>query len=192
MEDLLRLRQVSPGAQLLPRLRLAGRICRRLPVALHQRTRPRQHPEGWNLFGRSAHVGRNDVVEGAAGDRRRRRQVCDPRRQGNGRPAHRHARHQEGRSARGLGRSRQGRLRLRSGLCQGPAHGKDLCRHRLVPLRHAGFHRARHPHRKVHVGFLDPGQAQDGRLRLSPKLASKFTLPAPPGSTSREPRCSGS
>ena len=60
MEDLLRLRQLPPGAQLLPGLRLAGRICRRLPVALHQRARPRQHPEGRHLFGRAAHVGRRD------------------------------------------------------------------------------------------------------------------------------------
>ena len=40
--------------------RLARRICRRLPVALHQRARPRQHPEGRHLFGGAAHVGRRD------------------------------------------------------------------------------------------------------------------------------------
>lgn len=28
----------------------------------------------------------------------------------------------------------------------------------MVPLRHAGFHRPWHPHRKIHVGFVDTGQ----------------------------------
>ena len=60
MEDLLRLRQVPAGAELLSGLRLARRICRRLPVALHQRARPRQYPEGRHLFRRAAHVGRRD------------------------------------------------------------------------------------------------------------------------------------
>ena len=60
VEDLLRLRQMPPGAQLLSRLRLARRIRRRLSVALHQRARPRQHSEGWHLFRRSADVGRRD------------------------------------------------------------------------------------------------------------------------------------
>ncbi len=75
MEDVLRLRQMPAGAQLLSHRRLAGRICRRLPVAFHQRARPRQHPEGRHLFGRAAHVGRHDLVEGAARHRRCRRQV---------------------------------------------------------------------------------------------------------------------
>ena len=146
--------------------------------------------------------------ERTAGDRRRGRQVRNPAGQGHRRPAHRPARHREGRPARRLGRSRQGRLRLRPGLCQGPAHGKDLRRFRLVPLRHAGFDRARHPHREVHVGLLDAGQAQDGRLRLSAKLrrgnlqgyrghlrrfrASRSISQAPPVSTSRAPKCSAS
>ena len=60
VEDLVRLREVPPGAQLLPRLRLARRICRRLSIALHQRARARQHPEGRHLLCRAAHVGRRD------------------------------------------------------------------------------------------------------------------------------------
>ena len=36
MEDLVRLRQVPPGPKLLPDLHLAGRVCRRQPVAFHQ------------------------------------------------------------------------------------------------------------------------------------------------------------
>ena len=208
MEDLLRLRQMPAGAQLLPRLRLAGRICRRLPVALHQRARPRQHPEGRHLFRRAAHVGRRHQFERTARHRRCRRQVRDPDGEGDRRPAHRPARHREGRPAGRLGRSRQGRLRLRPGLCQGPAHGEDLRRLRLVPLRHAGFDRSRHPHREVHVGLVDAGQAEDGRLRLSAQLrrgdlqghrrhlrglaASRSISPVPPVSTSRARKCSAS
>ena len=197
-----------PGAQLLSRLRLARRIRRRLPVALHQRARPRQHPEGRHLFGRAAHVGRRDLGRRTARHRRCRRQVRDPDGQGHRRPAHRHAGRQEGGPAGGVGRSRQGRLRLRPRLCQGSAHGEDLRRHRLVPLRHAGFDRPRHPRRKVHVGLVDAGQGQDGGLRLPAQLrrgdlqgrrrrlrrlaATRSISPAPPGSTSRAPRCSAS
>ena len=143
----------------------------------------------------------------AARHRRRGRQVRDPDGQGHRRPAHRHAGHQEGRPAGRLGRSRQGRLRLRPRLRQGPAHGEDLRRHRLVPLRHAGFDRPRHPHREVHVGLVDAGQGQDGGVRLPAQLrggdlqgcrrdlrrfrVTRSISPAPPVSTSRAPRCSG-
>jgi nitrite reductase (NADH) large subunit len=58
-------------------------------------------------------------------------------------------------------------------LCQGPAHGEDLRRLRLVPLRHAGFHRPRYPHREVHVGLLDAGKGQARCLRLSRAIAPK-------------------
>ncbi|MNL27899.1 hypothetical protein D3C87_1495200 [compost metagenome] len=170
MEDILRLRQMPPGTQLLSRLRLARRIRRRLPVAFHQRACARQYPEGRHLFGRSAHVGRGHQFRGIAGDCRRRRQVRDPDGEGHRRSAHRSARHREGGSARRLGRSRQGRFRVGPGLCQGAAHGEDLRRFRLVPLRHPGFDRPRHPHREVHVGVLDAGKAEDGGLRLSQKL----------------------
>ncbi len=53
---------------------------------------------------------------------------------------------------------------------KGAAHGEDLRRLRLVPLRHAGFDRPRHPHREVHVGLVDAGQGEDGRLRLPAQL----------------------
>jgi hypothetical protein len=83
------------------------------------------------------------------------------------------------------------------------ADGEDLRRLGLVPLRHAGFDRARHPHRKVHVGQLDPGQAEARRLRLPAQLrrgdlqgyrrdlrrqrATTSISPVPPASTSRAP-----
>ena len=70
----------------------------------------------------------------------------------------------------GLGRSQCRRHGFGRGLCQGPAHGQDLRRLGLVPLRHPGFHRPRHPHREVHVGRLDAGQGQAGRLGLPAQL----------------------
>ncbi len=60
LDDAERLRQVPPGAQLLPDLDLAARSQGRSAVALHQRACPRQHPEGRHLLGRAAHVGRPD------------------------------------------------------------------------------------------------------------------------------------
>ncbi len=89
---------------------------------------------------------------------------------------------------------------------KGAAHGEDLRRLRLVPLRHAGFDRAWHPHREIHVGLVDAGQGQDGGLRLSAQLrrgdlqgrrrhlrrfaATRSISPARPVSTSRARRCS--
>ena len=49
----------------------------RSAVALHQRARARQHPEGRHLLGRAAHVGRRDQRLRASAHRRRRRQVRD-------------------------------------------------------------------------------------------------------------------
>ena len=74
----------------------------RSAVALHQRARARQHPEGRHLLGGAAHVGRRDQRVGAAPHRRRRRQVPDPDGQGHRRPAHRPARREEGGPAGGL------------------------------------------------------------------------------------------
>ncbi len=71
----------------------------------------------------------------------------------------------------GMGRSRQGGFRLGPRLRQGAAHGEDLCRHRLVPIRHAGLDRPRRPDREVHVGLLDAGQGQDGRLGVPENCA---------------------
>ena len=106
VEDLVRLRQVPAGAELLHAVQLARRVCRRQPVALHQRARPRQHPEGRHLLGRAAHVGRPDQRQGTARHRRHRRQVQDPDGQGHRRPAHRHAGRRQGGPARRVGRSR--------------------------------------------------------------------------------------
>ena len=112
---------------------------------------------------------------------------------------------QEGGPARGLGRPQRRRHGLRPRLRQGPAHGEDLRRHRLVPLRHPGFHRPGRQAREVHVGLLDAGQGQDGGLRLPAQLrrgdvqghrrrsastaATRSTSAAPPACTSRAPSC---
>ncbi len=133
-----RLRIVPPGAQLLPAVRLAGRVRGRPEEPLRQRAASRQHPEGRDLFGRPAHVGRADQPDRAARDRRRGREVQRADGQGDRRPAARHLRDQEGGSARGLGRSQRGRDGFGPRLRQGAAHGEDVRRQRVVPVRHAG------------------------------------------------------
>ncbi|MGV2184553.1 hypothetical protein [Rhizobium rhizogenes] len=57
-------------------------------------------------------------------------------------------------------------------MAEGSAHGEDLRRLELVPLRHPGFDRPRYPHRGIHVGLLDAGKAPGvrGGVRLSEKL----------------------
>ena len=130
---------VPPGAELLPALRLARRLSRRPAVPLRQRADARQHPEGRHLFGGAADVGRPHQPARAARDRRRGREVQHADGQGHRRPAHRPARHQEGGPAGGLGRPQRRRHGLRPRLRQGAAHGEDLRRLRMVPLRHAGF-----------------------------------------------------
>jgi hypothetical protein len=79
-------------------------------------------------------------ASGAARHRRRGRQVQHPDGQGHRRPAHRPAGRQEGRSAAVWPISTQGRHGLRPRLRKGLAHGEDLRRLGMVPLRHAGFH----------------------------------------------------
>ena len=75
MDDVVRLREVPSGAELLSARDVARRIPGRQPVALHQRARARQYPEGRHIFGRAAHVGRHDQRQGIARDRRRGREV---------------------------------------------------------------------------------------------------------------------
>ena len=76
----------------------------------------------------------------------------------------------QGAASRRLGRPQRRGPRLRRGLRQGAAHGEDLRRLGLVPLRHAGFHRPRDQAGKVPVGLVDAGQGEDGRLRLPTQL----------------------
>ena len=79
----------------------------------------------------------------------------------------------QGRPAGRLGGSRQGRLRLRPRLRKGRAHGEDLRRLRLVPLRHAGFDGPRDSHREIHVGLVDAGQSEDGASRAARAIAPR-------------------
>ena len=73
---------------------------------LHQRARPRQHPEGRHLLGGAADVGRRHHAAGAARHRRRRREVRRADGQGDRRPAPRPARREEGGPAGDVGRPR--------------------------------------------------------------------------------------
>ena len=126
-------------------------------VALHQRAGARQHPEGRHVLGRPAHVGRRDHAGRAARDRRCRRPVQHPDREGDRRPAHRPARLQEGGPAGGVGAAQCRGPGVRPGLCQGPAHREDLRRQRMVPVRHPGFDRPRHQARALPVRLVDAG-----------------------------------
>ena len=167
-----RLRRMPPGAELLPALRLARRLPRRPAIALRQRAGARQHPEGRHLFGRAADVGRADQPARTARDRRRGREIRRADGQGHRRPAHRPARHQEGGPAGGLGRSQRRRAGLGPCLRQGAAHREDLRRHRMVPLRHAGFDRARRQAR------ADDAGARGRRTRSSSRSrAARATAP---------------
>ena len=73
-------------------------------------------------------------------------------------------------AAGGLGRSQQGRAGLGPRLRQGAAHGEDLRRQRMVPLRHPGFDRPRRQDREDVLGFVDPAQGQARGLRLPAQL----------------------
>jgi nitrite reductase (NADH) large subunit len=128
-----------------------------------------------------------------------------PHGQGHRRPAHRHARREEGGPARRLGRPQRRRHGLGRRLCQGAAHGEDLRRLRLVPLRHAGFDRLGVRIEKFMWGSWTPAKvkmAVSGCPRNCAEATCKdvgvicvdsgydIHFAAPPGSTSRAPRCS--
>ena len=141
LEDAGRLPCVPPRAELLPAGRMAGRISGRQPLALHQRTRACQHPEGRHLFGDPAHLGRRHLAIRIARDRRDRRAPRGAHRAHHRRAAHRLVRHHQGTTAEDVGRAGRGGIRFRPCLRQGVAHREDLRRFGVVPLRHAGFHR---------------------------------------------------
>ena len=62
------------------------------------------------------------------------------------------------------------RLRIRPGLRQEPAHGEVLRRLHLVPLRGPGFGGHGHRARAALPRPPQPAQAEDGRLRLRPRM----------------------
>jgi NADPH-dependent 2,4-dienoyl-CoA reductase/sulfur reductase-like enzyme len=101
------------GPRLLAGRGVAGRPDRGARRPLHQRSRPRQHPEGRDLLGGAGDRGRDLQLRRAAPDRGRGGQVPGPAHQADRGPAHRSGRRPQGRSAGGLARPRDaGRLRL--------------------------------------------------------------------------------
>ena len=54
--------------------------------------------------------------------------------------------------------------------CRGASHSEDLRRFGMVPLRHAGFDRARRQGRADELGFMDAAQVQDRGVGLSAQL----------------------
>ena len=135
-----RLRDLQAGAELHARHAVVRRSRRGPLGALHQRSRARQHSEGRHVLGRAANPRRCDQPGRTAPHRRRRGQIPRADGEDHRQPAHRSAGHQEGRPAEGVGRSRHA---VGPGVHQGRAHGEDLRRHRVLPLRHAGLDRAR-------------------------------------------------
>ena len=134
---------------------------------VHQRPGARQHPARRHVLRRPADEGRGDHAGPAAPDRRRRREVRGADGQGDRRPADRPARRPQGGPAGDVGRPRHAqRLRLR----QEHAHGEDLRRLGLLPLRARRLHPAGHRPRDPVPGHREPGEDEDRRRRLPAEL----------------------
>jgi nitrite reductase (NADH) large subunit len=106
----------------------------------------------------------------AACHRRRGGEVQGARDEGHRRSAHRPVRREKGRPAGHVERPVRCRFRLRPRLRQGHAHGEDLRRQPVVPLRHPGFHWLGRAAGRTHLGVVDAAQVQAGRVRLPQKL----------------------
>ena len=159
-----RLRGLQAGAQLHARHALVRRPRRGSLRAFHQRPRARQHPEGRHVLGDPAHPRRRHQRRRAAPDRRRRGEVQGADGEDHRQPAHRPARRQEGGPAEGVGGPRHA---VGPGVHQGRAHGEDVRRHRVLPVRHAGLDRRRHRDGAPVRAALHAAQSEDGDRRLS-------------------------
>ena len=134
---------------------------------LHQRPGARQHPARRHVLGRPADVRRGHHGRRAAPDRRHRRPLLHPDDQGDRRAADRPARGAQGGPPGGLGEPGHALgLRLR----QIDAHGEDVRRDRLLPVRPGRLHAARDRHRGAVQGPGEPGEDEAGRGRLPPQL----------------------
>ncbi len=74
-----------------------------------------------------------------------------------------------------VGRSERRRHGLRSRLCQGSAHGEDLRRHRILPLRHAGFDRAGRQAREERSGASGRRTSSSWACRGCPRNCAEAT-----------------
>ena len=135
----------------------------------HQRPLPREHPARRHVLGDPADSGRRDHAREADRARRGREEVR-PLLQDHRRPAHRPARRARRSAPADLGGPGRRGLRERPRLRQGDAHGEELHRVDLVPLRRAGLDRARDPDRGALPRPPRAAQAQVGRLGLHPRV----------------------
>ncbi len=149
-----------------------------------QRLLPRQHPEG-------RHAIRSCRASPAARSRPQQliaigadRAEVRPLHQDHRRPAHRHARRPGASAAADLARAGRRRLRIRPRLRQGAAHGEELRRLDLVPLRRAGQCRPRDRARESLQGPALPAQDQVRRSPAAranaPKRRARTSASSPP------------
>ena len=149
----------------------------------HQRPLPGQHPARRHLFGHPARARRRDHA-GEADRPRPGRQEVRPLHEDHRRPAHRPVRRARSSAAGHLGGAGRRRLRERPRLRQGDAHGEELRRHDLVPLRRAGLRRLRHSRREPLQGHPRAAQAQGGGVAAAsasaPRRRARTSASSPP------------
>ena len=168
MDDAQRLRHLPPGAELLP-ARRPGRTrrwtirSRASSTSARTPTSRKTAPIRWC---RACGAASPRAAELRA-HRRRRRQIQDPDGQSHRRPAHRSARREKRRPARRVARSRHA---VGPRLWQGAAHGEDLRRLRMVPLRRAGLDQDGHRAREGPVAHVRAAQGQARGVGLPAQL----------------------
>ncbi len=133
-------------------------------AARYERPLPGQHSTRRTLFGGAARARRRNHARQACYARPGRQEVR-PLHQDHRRPAHRSVWRAGASVARDLGEAGRCRLRERPCLWQVAAHGEELRRHDLVPLRRARFGRLGDSHRRALPRHPRAAQAQDGGRR---------------------------
>ena len=131
----------KPGLASLLQDALERRVRGRARCALHQRSRPRQHPEGRHVLRGPADARRRHAAPRNCGASPtwRRSITCRMVKLTGGQRIDLLG-VQEGGSAEGVARSRHA---VRARLCQDVPHLQELRRHRILPLRRGRQHRAR-------------------------------------------------
>mmetsp|Transcript_31134 Transcript_31134/g.63743 ORF Transcript_31134/g.63743 Transcript_31134/m.63743 type:complete len:315 (+) Transcript_31134:1240-2184(+) len=135
----------------------------------HQRPIPRQHAARRHLLRRAPRPGRRTHPRSAHRPRRDVQEVR-PLLQDHRRAARRPLRRRQVPAPRHLGGPRQGRLRVRTRLRQGPPYRQVLRRQHLVPLRRSGFRGIRRPGREPLQGRPLAPQDEERRLRMRARV----------------------